>query len=94
MRDGVATAEPKPRCPDPKISEADERGPDDQVALIARQLGRPFPRHVDLIAPFDHRQADPLSPVEREPKTVEARSQVGAGSRNLHRHRVPGLSTG
>ena len=43
MRDGVATAEPKPRCRDPKIGEADERGPDDQVALIARQLGCPFP---------------------------------------------------
>ena len=82
-----------PGALDPKISEADERGPDDQVALIPRQLGRPFPRDLDLIALFDHRQVDPLSPVEREPKAVESRSEVGAGSWDLHRHRVPGLST-
>jgi hypothetical protein len=85
VRNRVATAEPEPRRPDAKIGEADERGPDDQVALIPRQLGCPFSRHLDLIALFDHRQVDPLPPLEGEPKAVEARSEVGAGGWNLHR---------
>ena len=33
----------KARCPHPKIGEADERGPDDQVALVAGQLAAPSP---------------------------------------------------
>jgi hypothetical protein len=86
VRNRVATAEPKPRRPDAKVGEADERRPDDQVALIPWQLGRPFSGHFDLIALFDHGQIDPLPPVEGEPKAVEAGSEVGAGGWDLHRH--------
>ena len=39
---------------------------------------------------FDHRKADPLSPVEREPKAVEAWSQVRASGRDLYHYRPSG----
>ena len=86
MRDRVTTAEPEPRCPDPKISEADQHRPDDQVALIPRKLGCAFPRDLNVVALLDNCQIDPLSPIEGEPETIESRTEIGGGSRNLHGH--------
>jgi hypothetical protein len=60
------------------------------VALVAGELGCPFPRDLDLKALLDHREADSLSPVEREPKAVEAWSHVGAGGRDLYHYRSSG----
>jgi hypothetical protein len=87
VRDRVATAEPEPWCPDPKISETNQRGPDDQVALIPRKLGCTFPRDLNLIALFDHCQIDPFSPIQGEPETIESGAEVRRGGRNLHGHR-------
>ena len=81
MRDRVTTAEPEPRCPDPKISETDQRRPDDQVALIPRKLGCAFPRDLNVIALLDNCQIDPFSPIEGEPEAiVDGRSRRDSAS--------------
>ena len=98
MRNRVAAAEPETRCPDSEIGKTYQCSPDDQVALISRKFGGPFSRHLDLVAVLDHRQVDPFPPVKSKPEAVKARPQVGAGGRDLDRHRPAGdqnpLATG
>ena len=98
MRNRVAAAEPETRCPDSEIGKTYQCSPDDQVALISRKFGGRFSRHLDLVAVLDHRQVDPFPPVKSKPEAVKARPQVGAGGRDLDRHRPAGdqnpLATG
>ncbi len=93
MRNRVAAAEPETRCPDSEISKTHQCSLNDQVALISGKFGCPLSRHLDLVAVLDHCQIDPFAPVKSKPEAVKSRAQVGAGGRDLDRHRLPGIRT-
>ena len=83
MRNRVVAAQGQTGYADPEIGESDQRGADDQMALVAGQVVDPLTGHLDPEPVLDHGQLDLFAPVQGQTEAVETGAQVGAGRRHL-----------